>query len=149
MSILRVLAKQCKVCLRYPILRTLESIAKIFRINQIEALFFVHFTKLTDWNIGDEIIGRYSTEIKDFINYTYDTEEYKNFILYLTLVSYSLKQSLSYQKEEFLPQALKLCPAFLDVFEKWSQKYGEVIRGINPKDINKLYKSIVLDCSKI
>lgn len=67
----------------------------------------------------------------------------------MTLISYSLKSCLSDANDLFLGEAIKICPAFPAAFEKWSNKYGELIRKINPKDINRLYRSVVLERGKV
>lgn len=43
--ILRSVAHSCQIALRFPVYKVLKAIAKIFLVNEIEAIFFAYLIK--------------------------------------------------------------------------------------------------------
>lgn len=58
--------------------------------------------KETNWDICDKLITHNSEHVRDVVCYSNDQPEYKNMILYLMLVTYSLKFYLNENNEELL-----------------------------------------------
>lgn len=71
-----------------------------------------------------------------------DQPVYKNLILYLVLVTYSLKYFLNEQSEELLEEATRICPGFKPIFENWAKKNSNLMKRINPKTLNKVYQDL-------
>lgn len=90
------MAMQCPICPHYPIFHILKFISKKFMLNQIESLFFVYMARQTNWSFDDPIITAFSGSVKDFISFKYDKPDYKSLVMYFVLISYSLKECLSF-----------------------------------------------------
>jgi hypothetical protein len=58
--ILRSVAHSCHIALRFPVYKVLKAIAKIFLLNEIEAIFFAYLIKETNWDIKDKLITQNS-----------------------------------------------------------------------------------------
>jgi hypothetical protein len=92
-------AHSCHIALRFPVYKVLKAIAKIFLLNEIEAIFFAYLIKETNWDIRDKLITQNSDLVRDVVCIASDQPVYKNLILYLLLVTYSLKYFLNEQSE--------------------------------------------------
>jgi hypothetical protein len=77
-------------------MRALATVAKLFQLSHIEALFLGYLLRETEWSLRDTAVLRYSSSVRDVL-YTYvcDLPEFKSLVLYLTLACYSIKESLS------------------------------------------------------
>ncbi len=60
-------------------------------MNEVEAVFFAYMVRETNWDIRDKLITQNSEQVRDGVCCANDAPEYKNLILYLMLVTYSLK----------------------------------------------------------
>lgn len=114
--ILRSVARSCTIAFRYPVYKVLKAIAKIFLMNEVEAIFFAYMIRETNWDIKDKLITQNSDQVRDVVCYLNDHPEYKNLILYLMLVTYSLKFFLNEHIEELLEEAIRICPNFKLIF---------------------------------
>lgn len=94
----------------------LKAIAKIFLMNEVEAIFFAYMIRETNWDIKDKLITQNSDQVRDVVCYLNDQPEYKNLILYLMLVTYSLKFFLNENIDELLEEAMRICPNFKLIF---------------------------------
>jgi hypothetical protein len=122
----------------------LKAVAKIFLLNEIEAIFFAYLIKETNWDIKDRLITQNSELVRDVVCISSDQPVYKNLILYLVLVTYSLKYFLNDQSEELLEEATRICPGFKPIFENWAKKNSNLMKRINPKTLNKVYQDLYL-----
>jgi D-ribose pyranose/furanose isomerase RbsD len=114
--ILRSVARSCHIAFRFPVYKVLKAVAKIFLMNEVEAIFFAYMIKETNWDIKDKLITQNSEQVRDVVSISSDHPEYKNLILYLMLVTYSLKFFLNEKNEELLEEATKICPGFKSIF---------------------------------
>jgi hypothetical protein len=80
--------------------------------------------------------------VRDIVCYANDQPEYKNLILYLMLVTYTLKFFLNEHIEELLEEAVRICPNFKLIFENWAKKHSNLTKRINPKTLNKVYQDL-------
>lgn len=85
-------------------------------MNEIEGIFFAYMIRETDWDIRDKLITQNSDQVRDVVCYMSDQPEYKNLILYLMLVTYSLKFFLNEKNDELLEEAIRICPNFKLIF---------------------------------
>lgn len=108
-------------------------------MNEVEAIFFAYMIRETNWDINDKLITQNSEQVRDVVCYLNDQVEYKNLILYLMLVTYSLKFFLNENIEELLEEAIRICPNFKLIFENWAKKHSNITKRINPKTLNKVY----------
>lgn len=116
MPILRSVARGCKIAFKYPVYKVLKAIAKIFLMNEVEAIFFAYMIRETNWDTKDKLITQNSDQVRDVVCYLNNEPEYKNLILYLMLVTYSLKFFLNEHIEELLEEAIRICPNFKLIF---------------------------------
>lgn len=137
--ILKSVARSCNIAFRYPVFKVLKAIAKIFLLNEIEAIFFAYMIRETNWDIKDRLITLNSEYVRDVVCCATDHPEYKNVILYLMLISYSLKYFLNDQHDHLLEEANRICPGFKAIFENWAKKHSDLTRRINPKTLNKVH----------
>ena len=100
--ILRSVARSCTIAFKYPVYKVLKAVAKIFLMNEVEAIFFAYMIRETNWDIRDKLITQNSEQVRDVVCYASDQPEYKNLILYLMLVTYSLKFFLNENIDELL-----------------------------------------------
>ena len=56
----------------------------------------------TNWDIRDRLITQNSEQVRDVVSIASDQPEYKNLILYLMLVTYSLKFFLNEKSEDLM-----------------------------------------------
>lgn len=142
--VLRSVARSCHIAFRYPVYKVLKAIAKIFLMNEIESIFFAYMIKETNWDIKDRLITQNSEQVRDVVCISSDQPEYKNLILYLMLVTYSLKFFLNEHSEHLLEEATRICPGFKTIFENWAKKNSNLTKRINPKTLNKVYQDLYL-----
>jgi hypothetical protein len=109
-------ARSCHIAFRYPVYKVLKAVAKIFLMNEVEAIFFAYMIRETNWDIKDKLITLNSEQVRDVVCYMSDQPEYKNLILYLMLVTYTLKFFLNEHIEELLEEAVRICPNFKLIF---------------------------------
>jgi hypothetical protein len=100
--------------------------------------------KETNWDIKDKLITQNSEHVRDVVSISSDHPEYKNLILYLMIVTYSLKFFLNEKSEELLEEASRICPGFKSIFENWAKKNSNLTKRINPKTLNKVYQDLYL-----
>ena len=100
--ILKSVARSCNIAFRYPVFKVLKAIAKIFLMNEIEAIFFAYMIKETAWDIRDRLITLNSEQVRDVVCCANEQPEYKNLILYLMLITYSLKFFLNEDSQPLL-----------------------------------------------
>jgi hypothetical protein len=142
--ILRSVARSCTIALKYPVYKVLKAIAKIFLLNEVEGIFFAYMVRETNWDIRDRLITQNSEMVRDVVSIASDHPEYKCLILYLMLVTYSLKFFLNDRSEELMEEAVRICPAFRAIFENWAKKNSHLTKRINPKTLNKVYQDLYL-----
>jgi len=58
--ILRSVARSCHIAFRYPVYKVLKAVAKIFLMNEVEAIFFAYMIRETNWDIKDKLITQNS-----------------------------------------------------------------------------------------
>ena len=131
--VLKSVARNCNIAFRYPVFKVLKAIAKIFLMNEIEAVFFAYLIKETKWDIKDRLITLNSDQVRDVVCCANDHPEYKNLILYLMLVSYTLKYFLNDDHAPLLEEASRICPGFKTIFENWAKKHSHLTKRINPR----------------
>ena len=142
--ILRSITRSCNIAFRYPVYKVLKAIAKIFLLNEIEAIFFAYMIKETNWDIKDKLITQNSDQVRDVVCIANDQPEYKNLILYLMVATYSVKFFLNEQVdiEKLLDEAARICPNFKLIFENWAKKHSYLTKRISLKTLNKVYQGL-------
>jgi hypothetical protein len=96
----------------------------------------------TSWDIRDRLITQNSELVRDVVSIASDQPEYKNLILYLMLVTYSLKFFLNEKSEDLMEEACRICPGFRAIFENWAKKNSHLTKRINPKTLNKVNQDL-------
>lgn len=99
--------------------------------------------KATNWDIKEKLITYNSESIKDVVVYSNDQPEYKSLVLYLMVISYSVKFYLNEQTTDVLEEANKICPNFKAIFQNWAKKHSDKTKRINPKTLNEVYQRLV------
>lgn len=140
---LNCISKSCQYGAKYPIFKVLKAISKIFLLNEIEIIFLAYMIRETDWDIKEKLITNNLQLIKDVVCYSNDQPEYKSLILYLMIVSYSVKFYLNEETKEVLEEANKICPNFKAIFQNWAKKHAALTKRINPKTLNRVYQKLI------
>lgn len=91
----------------------------------------------TNWDIRDRVIQTHAEGVRECFGVT-EQAELKALILYLTVLCFSLKHFFSEQGEELLPEAVRIVPDFVTVFELWSRKHAGLTRSVSPAVINRI-----------
>jgi len=141
---LRSIARGCNIAFKYPVYKVLKAIAKIFLLNEIEAIFFAYMVKETNWDTKDKLITQNSEQVRDVVCIASDNPEYKNLILYLMVATYSVKFFLNDQVdiEKLQDEAARICPNFKLIFENWAKKHSHLTKRISLKTLNKVYQEL-------
>jgi ubiquinone/menaquinone biosynthesis C-methylase UbiE len=142
--ILRSIARGCNIAFRYPVYKVLKAIAKIFLLNEIEAIFFAYMIRETKWDVKDKLITQNSEQVRDVVCIASDLPEYKNLILYLMVATYSVKFFLNELAdiEKLLEEASRICPNFRLIFENWAKKHSHLTKRISLKTLNSVYQEL-------
>ncbi len=98
----------------------------------------------TNWDIRDRLITQNSELVRDVVSIASDQPEYKHLILYLMLVTYSLKFFLNEKSDDLMEETCRICPGFRAIFENWAKKNSHLTKRINPKTLNKVYQDLYL-----
>lgn len=75
--VLRSLARQCPSFRKFPLLRILKDIARLFLLTQTEALFLQYVVRETEWGTGEAWIRVYAGRVKDLLCFLYEEQEYQ------------------------------------------------------------------------
>ena len=142
--ILRSVARSCNIAFRFPVYKVLKAIAKMFLVNEVEAVFFAYMVRETNWDVRDKLITQNSEQVRDVVCISNDQAEYKNLILYLMVTTYSVKFFLNEQPdiEKLLEEASRICPNFRLIFENWAKKHSHLTKRISLKTLNKVYQDL-------
>lgn len=65
--ILHSVARSCHVGYKYPIYKVLKAVAKIFLLNEIEAIFLAYMIGETNWDIRNSLIVNNSVHVRDVV----------------------------------------------------------------------------------
>jgi hypothetical protein len=133
LPVLRCIARRCRVFRKFPILKILKDIARLFLLSHTESLFFFYLVKQTNWGKGEECVRSHAGRVKDLLCFLHEEQEYRELVLYLLLATYSVKECLNSRQPTFLQRAVKICPDFLVAFKEWSLKHSNTIKNIHPK----------------
>jgi hypothetical protein len=127
---------------RFPIYQILLSCAKIFMFNEFEIATFACLLDHCSWNIDEVVPPGEGHQLGEFpSNLGYDiSSDCRRFIIYLLMVSFSLKQYLGDKSETDQIQAYceTICNDFQGFFNKWA-KVSSVKFNFGLPEVNQKY----------
>jgi len=129
---------------KFPLYQILISICKIFMLNEYEIVVFACSLDHCNWKI-DEVV---QTEEADFLrefpsNFGVEiSDECKRFILYLLIITFSLKQYLNEKTNVDKVQAYceKICMNFQGLFNRWTKISSFHKFNYSAPEINRKFK---------
>lgn len=77
-----------------------------------------------------------------FVSDTPDERGFRGLILYLYLISFSLKEKLVESNKVYTAEIKKVCPKFLDIYREWIREDGQPNFEFDSKKINRFYKRV-------
>ena len=102
----------------------------------------MYLVRETQWGVDDSCVRVHSNGVKDLLCFAHEEPEYKELILYLLLVSYTVKECLNRRQPLLLQRASKICPSFSTAFMEWSASHAKKIQDIHPQLLNRLYMEL-------
>jgi len=129
---------------KFPLYQILISICKIFMLNEYEIVVFACSLDHCNWKI-DEVV---SAEEADFLrefpsNFGVEiSDECKRFIMYLLIITFSLKQYLNEKTNVDKVQAYceKICLNFQALFNRWTKISSFHKFNYSAPEINRKFK---------
>lgn len=112
LPILRAVAHRCPIASHYPIFKLLKALSKVFLLNEVEGIFLAHLIKETDWDIRDRLITQNSQQVRDVFFYSNDEPRYRQVVLYIMLVMYTIKYYMGEESGDVLEEAGRICTGF-------------------------------------
>jgi hypothetical protein len=139
LPVLRNLANTCSAFRRFPVLRVLKDVARLFQLTHTESLFLLHLVRATGWGVEDACVRAYAGGVRDLLCFVHEEQEYRELVLYLLLASYSVKECLNRRQPVLLHRASKICHNFPLAFRDWSARHATAIHDIHPRLLNRLF----------
>lgn len=131
---------------KFPLFQILIAVAKIFMLNEYEIVVFACVLENLPWKI-EEVV--YNDEHNYLIEFPSNSglelnSEAKKFIMYLLVVTFSMKQYLNDKSDIDLIQAYceKICTNFTTLFSRWAKANGSNRFNYLAPEISKKYKTL-------
>jgi len=129
---------------KFPLYQILIAITKIFMLNEYEIVVFACMLDHCNWKIDEIVYPDEANLLTDFpSNFGIEiNSEGKRFIMYLLIITFSLKQYLNEKSEVDMIQAYceKICQNFQSLFNRWTRISAINKFNYSAPEINRKFK---------
>jgi hypothetical protein len=129
---------------KFPLYQILISICKIFMLNEYEIVVFACSLDHCNWKIEEVVSAEEADFLREFpSNFGVEiSDECKRFIMYLLIITFSLKQYLNEKTNVDKVQAYceKICMNFQALFNRWTKISSFHKFNYSAPEINRKFK---------
>lgn len=131
---------------KYPLYFILVSICKIFMLNEYEIIVLACALDHCNWKIEETVYPEEALNLKEFpFNLGSEIDnDCKRLIIYLLVITFSLKQFLNEKREVDKIHAYceSVCSNFQAIFNRWTRVYSFHKFNYSPLEINKKFRQL-------